>query len=393
MNVLWLCSWYPNKIKPYDGDFIQRHAEAASLYNKIQIIHVVKDDLKKMRNPITCETRLNGDLTETIIYYKSLTTGIAIIDQILSELKARKLFKEAVRKYIATYPDLQLVHLHVVLKAGAIALWIKKKFGIPFVVSEHWTGYLPNALPNLNQLSTVKKRLMREVFAEATYATFVSRFLADAVKLHYEYGPSQIIPNVVNTTIFQYKPGISNKAKTRFLHVSSLKYQKNIEQVLSALKFLKTDTSNFTVEMFVPSPEKLYDLVLQHDLSEFIIIRAEGSQEKIAESMQHADALISYSRYETFGCIVIEANACGKPAILSALEVYKEYSVEYKTALFVQIDNPRALADTMLDFIANKDIFNSQEISTSTINRFSYKIIGAQFDLLYNQLSGKKNLN
>ena len=37
--VLWLPSWYPNKLSPFDGDFIQRHAKAAALYNDIAIIN------------------------------------------------------------------------------------------------------------------------------------------------------------------------------------------------------------------------------------------------------------------------------------------------------------------------------------------------------------------
>ena len=52
-EILWLPSWYPNKLAPFEGDFIQRHAQAAALYNKIYVIKVVADDramiTKKLR--------------------------------------------------------------------------------------------------------------------------------------------------------------------------------------------------------------------------------------------------------------------------------------------------------------------------------------------------------
>ena len=45
--VLWLPSWYPNKLAPFDGDFIQRHAKAAALYNDILVIYAVPDEERK----------------------------------------------------------------------------------------------------------------------------------------------------------------------------------------------------------------------------------------------------------------------------------------------------------------------------------------------------------
>ena len=43
MKVLWLTSWYPNKVNETNGDFVQRHAQAASFYCKVDVIHVEKD--------------------------------------------------------------------------------------------------------------------------------------------------------------------------------------------------------------------------------------------------------------------------------------------------------------------------------------------------------------
>jgi hypothetical protein len=39
-KILWLVSWYPNKYDPFDGDFIQRHARAASLYDDIHVFFI-----------------------------------------------------------------------------------------------------------------------------------------------------------------------------------------------------------------------------------------------------------------------------------------------------------------------------------------------------------------
>ena len=35
--ILWLPSWYPNKLDPFDGDFIQRHAVAVSAFVPVHV--------------------------------------------------------------------------------------------------------------------------------------------------------------------------------------------------------------------------------------------------------------------------------------------------------------------------------------------------------------------
>ena len=40
MKVLWLSSWYPNPVHPYDGDFIQRHARSVAAYAQVTVFYV-----------------------------------------------------------------------------------------------------------------------------------------------------------------------------------------------------------------------------------------------------------------------------------------------------------------------------------------------------------------
>ena len=392
MKILWLCSWYPNKIKPYDGDFIQRHAQAVSLLNQVQVFHLVKDNNNRFDKPVTTETTIKGNLTETIIYYRSRKTGIRIVDRVLSEIKFRSLYKVAIKKYIESEPGMKLVHLHVALKAGVLALWIKKKFGIPFIISEHWTGYLPEARAILGYKSKFVSILRKKIFSEAIFITFVSQYLADAVKQNFQYPHHRIIHNVVNTQIFYPQPK-SGEGKAKFIHISTMTYQKNVEQILLALSHLKKQSTDFIIDMFVPDGDLLHKLVLKHKLEGYVIIHPEVPQVILAETMRQADALILYSHYETFGCVVIEANASGIPAIVSDLPVFREYSLEFKTALFVPPNDPLVLADTLMDFINNKDLFIAEEISRTTADKFSFPIIGRQFDNLYHLVLNENSDN
>ena len=43
-KVLFLCSWYPNRRNPTLGNFVQKHAEAASLLNEVVVVAIIADD-------------------------------------------------------------------------------------------------------------------------------------------------------------------------------------------------------------------------------------------------------------------------------------------------------------------------------------------------------------
>ena len=62
--ILWLPSWYPNKSDAYVGDFIQRHARAASLVNQIVVLYVADAEIN---TPKETSTTTNRNLIENII--------------------------------------------------------------------------------------------------------------------------------------------------------------------------------------------------------------------------------------------------------------------------------------------------------------------------------------
>ena len=105
--------------------------------------------------------------------------------------------------------------------------------------------------------------------------------------------------------------------------------------------------------------------------------------------MQQADALVLYSRFETFGCVLIEANACGIPVLVSDIEVFHELVENQVNGVFVRGDDPRALADAMLSLILKQDSFNSAQIALAVSEKYNFKNVGKQFAACYNSVSGK----
>jgi glycosyltransferase involved in cell wall biosynthesis len=383
MKVLWLASWFPNRTAPYNGDFIERHAYAAAPFtNQLFVIAIIKDDAME-RGATEVIKRQSGNLTLYTAYYGPGKFGAA--EKLLSFRKyfslQRKIYKQIEQEF--GRPD--IVHVHVPMKAGLFAQYLKQNKGIPYVVTEHWAGYTTICRPGIFDLGKTFIKLNNLVLKGASLVLPVSAYLGrmindDFVKIKYT-----IIPNVVDTAVFfpaEKKPA----GVLQLIHISTMGYQKNMEAVIKALALWKERGGAFMLNCYGKTNKTIVELVRHHSLMEHIFFHGEADQSVLAKAMQQSDALILYSRYETFGCVLIEANACGVPVIVSNLQVFHELIHENVNGIFVEEDNPEALAAALAAFDKTKNNFNPQQIAAFTKERFSYDTVGRQLKEVYSSV-------
>ena len=375
--VLWLPSSYPSKIEPYNGDFIQRHAHAASAFIPIQVLYFVRDKEKRFTRSIHVEEQGKGNLIETIVYYATRDSAIATIDQFLSMSQFRKLYKKTITELFSTKGLPLLVHVHNAFKAGIVASWIKRKYEIPFFLSEHSTIYLPEARPNLQQIGLVKNYLISKIISKASKIFCVSDYLGKAMKKKWPAVNYKVIPNVVDTTLFYPGEPPTNKHFS-LIHVSNLNYQKNPHALFTAVKMLNERGIKFSLDVFGVRDGHVDALPAKYGVGGMVNFHEEVPQKVLAEYIRKADLLILFSRYETFGCVIIEANACGVPVVVADMPVMRELVKSDKNGVLVKPESADALAEGMIKIIQGKVAFNKNEIA-ATASRFSYADVGKMF--------------
>src|SRR5690606_15441560 len=173
-----------------------------------------------------------GRLTEFVIYYYSPFSNL--IGKLISELKYKYFFKKQIKELIKKEGKPDIVHLHVGMKAGIIAKWIYKEYNIPYLLTEHWTGFLSEAKPSLNDLSLYFQIRYRNIIKNASSISVVSKHLDKNIKNFYPNISTVIIPNVLDVSLFKpEKKEVSEKIK--FIHISNLTYQKNAENIIDAV--------------------------------------------------------------------------------------------------------------------------------------------------------------
>ena len=384
MRVLWLASWYPSKVNFLDGDFIERHATAASLDNEILVIHVVKTGAPGQRGIIKEEKIYSDRLTAWIYYYPSYKQIGNWYDKLASSYWYLRLHFKAFHTYRWLYGKPAGILVQAGLKAGIPAVWFKKFYGIRYLLFERWAGLLPEAIPNFSELSLSKRWWWKRAIRHSSKLLTVSEYFARMIYQYHYKTDWMVIPNTVSPS-FRYESRHRDSTLFQFIHVSNMDYQKNFEDQLRATAILVQKSTAFHLTVYGPIQEKISQLVKELGLQQYVSFRGEVSHAEIATAMQDSDALLLYSRYETFGNVVTEANACGLPVIVSDHPVFKEIMEEGVTGISVPGEKPALLAACMEWMMNNPSHFDRQKISDMVHEKYAPRHISQLFDQVFQE--------
>lgn len=378
-HILYLPSWFPTRRNPYPGDFIKRHAEAASLYNRIAVFYTAFDET--IKEPELVEEKVNENLFVYIYYYPSLK---GILSPVINGVKRFSALRMMYNKiFPGTSPD--LVHVHVAYPAGLFAIYLKKRKGIEYIVSEHDGIYMPG-YDNYHVPGQFEKKMVPAIYKNAKKIHAVSKSLADAlVDLKLTNTKPIVIPNVVNIDVFKYR----EKERTdtfSFIHVSSLINQKNPEGMLQALSFVKKERHDFVLKIIGPATEKFKKMVKDLSLEKEVVFMGEIPYADVAIEISNSDAMVHFTRYETFGCVIAESLCCGVPVIVSDLVVTRELVADGISGLLVAESNVQDLVQKILHFMKNRFQINSKQIAEDNQQKFNYQRVGKMFNDLYNSI-------
>lgn len=380
-KILWLCSWYPSKQEPFNGDFIQRHARSAALYNEVYVIHVTPQETRKPDGALV-DIKQTGNLTEHIIYFRRSTTPFR---KFIDNYRWQKLYRRAIGEYVKAAGQPDLVHVQVPMKAGIAALWVKRKWGVPYIVTEHWGIYNDVVSDNFRSRGPIFRQYTRTIIAGAKLLLSVSRFLADAINsmvCQKEYG---VIPNAVNTELFFCREKM-NMQVFRFIHVSGMVPLKNAEGILRAFRvFRRTNTNAELVMIGDTDPAIRHYATSLGFAANTVSFRGEISYEQVAGEMQRSQALVLFSDIENAPCVIGEALCCGLPVIATRVGGIPEL-INETNGILIEPRDEEALVAAMQNVMNNYSTYDPVEISAEAQRRFSYPVVGMKLDEIYREV-------
>ncbi|WP_267404643.1 MULTISPECIES: glycosyltransferase [unclassified Chryseobacterium] len=372
MKILFISSWFPNNLEPTNGNFVQRHAEAVALLHEVEILHVIGDFNQK--EVFVFDDKVVNGIHTLIIYYKNSKNPV---QNFLRRMKAYKMGFSKMKK-----PD--IVHANVLHNNMLFAVYLKKKFGIPFVLTEHWTALQKD---NLSKTSGNIKRIARYIAKNAGYILPVSNNLKESLEMLGIKTPMKVISNVVDTEVFDIKPKKEISDTVKFLHVSSLIPRKRPKDIIKTIHSLHQN--GFSVRLEIGGDgdtDSLRNLVKSMNAESYIKIFDEISYQEVAGKMQHSDYFILFSENETQGCVILESYACGKPVISTKVGGAAEFILD-GLGIGIEKNNVDQLYQT-LEKICNKEYTFDQDskIREFIVENYSREAIARQFTEIYQKV-------
>jgi glycosyltransferase involved in cell wall biosynthesis len=266
------------------------------------------------------------------------------------------------------YRDFQfdLIHAHTLMPDGFAGILVRKKIGIPLIVTIHGSDLLiypyRNKLIFSHSLKVLKK---------------ASRFITVSYQLknkcYNEFNVSEkkikVIPNGYDHKTFNFKPKKKVNDQLVILFVGNIIKAKGIFDLLDAIKIIRKLDQNIYQKISWVIVGKGADMEeFKKRLNTFNIINdikvvGQVPHEKISKYMKNADFVILPSWSEGLPATLVEAMGCGLPIIATKVGGIPEI-INKDIGILVDPKNPEELAKGIINAIS-KD-WNRKLISEYT---------------------------
>lgn len=288
-----------------------------------------------------------------------------------------KVYKKAVKA--CGQPD--IIHAQF-YSIGAIAAVLKKRYKVPFVITEH-SSKLNTDLQNISQLDL---NLAKRAYQCADKLIAVSHALAANLKNNFQV-EATVIPNIVDVSQFQYVER-TPKDDFTFISVGNLVKIKGFDQLLEA--FAEAFKADNAVKLSIvgdgPELENLQNTVTCLNLNGKVSLLRTIGRNRIKSFYQEGDAFVLASHSETFGVVFIEAMATGLPVIATSCGGPNDIVTE-NAGYLIPVDDRQALVSALQSMRNNAYNFNSLEISRNCIEKYSPETVGRQIIEAYASVS------
>ncbi len=349
MNVLLLPAWY----LPEGGQFV-RHQALALRENGVDVSilanvtlgwHKYKWKALDLRTyPILPFFTEEDGLPIMRCYTRSIPKATVLNIRLWAH-RTVQMYDEYVRRL--GHPD--LIHAHSATWAAYAAALIKRKYGVPYVVTEHRGMFGCRSSYARAFFRPGFDPFFRIGFSSADCIIPVSDQQIAKIQSYCDSDvPIRVISNIVDTDFFTPAAETTNKAPNiHFVSVNGFYHEKGYDILLPAWDRLcdRRQDVHLTIvgENFnSPDFQAIWASCRHKDAVSFT---GELNREGVRDHLQRADAFVISSRVEAEPVAVLEAMAMGKPVVAS--DVVPEYEMPDSCGIRFPVEDSVALAEAL----------------------------------------------
>ncbi|WP_420554889.1 glycosyltransferase [Neptuniibacter marinus] len=384
VHVLILPSWYPQNSRDVSGVFFRDQALALSNYG--HKVGVVAPELKSFRT-LAGKLKSNAspifELDENVPTYRKSSYAYFPKLPYGNYWLFKRLAKKLINKYIVEQGCPEIIHAHSAIFAGAVAAELSDELQIPFVITEHSTGFARKLY------APWQMKLAKRAFTQASTCIAVSPELGKlldnqiaSVGVQWTWVPNVVAERFQTTVVHNKK----NKP-VRFLNLALMTEKKGQLDLLRAFKL--GVEQGLQAELWFGGDgvmrSTLEQSVLDLGVSKHVRFLGMVEPDNVPKLLEEVDVLVVPSHYETFGVVAAEALMVGVPVIATRCGG-PECIVTEKDGILVAVKKPQELSLAMIRLSQNINAYNSARISKFAKERFSGKAVAEQLTKVYQEV-------
>ncbi|MEI2759438.1 MAG: glycosyltransferase family 4 protein [Bacteroidia bacterium] len=383
MHILIIPSWYKSITEPVLGTFFEEQARALmSAGHKVGIIYPQFSSVRSLFNK----------KDEIIDFYddNGIPTYSLIHQTLIPKMRklAYKMFSENVEKtyhsYAKKYGKPDLIHAHSIFHGGMAGHYIAKANILPFIITEHLTAYITGGITHQEDIETAK-----HIFENADASIIVSEnFKHDIEKvLSLPNTTFTVVHNMVADLFFKdlIQKKYNQQEEFIFFTNSFLLPRKNHKLLLDSFKYMTLKGIN-NIRLRIggdgPLSNELKDYVNELALTDKVEFLGALSRPEVKKELDNCHSFVLTSTYETFGVVLIESLACGRPVVITDSGGPRDF-IHNKNGITATAAAKDSFANAMIKMMEEYNTFDQNAISEECRNRFAEKKIEAEIEALY----------
>lgn len=380
LKILFLPRWYPHRYDPMPGLFVQRQAEALAIRHQVVVLYVHPDP--EGINPFEIDYATEKDVHVIRVYFRVRCSAVPLIAFFRKRLGFFRAYFRGLEMIADFEPD--LIHSHILTRAGIIGHWLSKQYRVPHIISEHWSRYFKE---NLTYTGFIRRWITRYIVKRASALIAVSEKLKEAMQQQHLTHPFFfVVPNIVDLNQFFSPVEKEQPVRIKILHVSCFEDKsKNISGLLRVMRLLSEKRSDFSCYLVGDGPDfqSLKEYAKNLGLLNTVVF-FEGIKEghELVQAYQDSSFVVVSSRYETFGMVIAESLACGIPVVSTPVGIAGEI-VTQANGILTPSFLDEALAASVNQMLDHYQLFDRQVIRNSISHHFSPETVSRQIEEIY----------
>jgi 1,2-diacylglycerol 3-alpha-glucosyltransferase len=249
-------------------------------------------------------------------------------------------------------------------------------------------------LENFNIQKKIILKLCNNLYERCDLVISPSHLLKNQLLEYNLNRPITVVSNGMDLSRFKGSPKEFHGHAPKFLHVGRISYEKNCDVIINAFHIIQNELPEATLTIIGEGPA-LPSLKLQADqlgISSKVIFKGFVPNTELQDHYPNYDLFMTASTMETQGLVILEAIACGLPAVGVKSFAIPELIQEGKNGFNAEPFQAKEIAELTLKILRDSELYKKFSVESIQIAQ-GHEISKCvdKMDEVYNAMMSYKN--